>query len=239
MRTGMRTAVGRVSMNPAVKPAPRRWRSPGPPRSQRGHRPTVAQTGRRNGQERLMTPRPDPTARRVGQLPTVGPPDRRVLRVYLGDHLTGADAATARVQWMAQRYADEPWGGGVGEVADGIAHDRAALVDMTRRLGISPPIPRRWLGRLGERVGRLKLNGRVARTSPLTPVVELEALRSGIAAKRSLWATLEVWAGPLGLDARRLAELGARADAQLATVERTLQAVRPNAFVRAPQERAT
>lgn len=66
---------------------------------------------------------------------------------------------------------------------------------------------------------------------PLTPVVELEALRSGIASKRSPWATLEVWAGPLGLDPAALAELGARADAQPATVERTLQAVRPGAFV--------
>ncbi|MDM7853830.1 hypothetical protein [Cellulomonas alba] len=184
-----------------------------------------------------MSTRPESSARRVGQLPTVGPPDRRVLRVYLGDHLTGADAATARVRWMAQRYADQPWGGAVGELADGIASDRVALVEMTRRLGISPPIPRRWLGRLGERVGRLKLNGRVAQTSPLTPVVELEALRSGIAGKRSLWATLEVWSGPLGLDAVELAALGARADAQLATVERTLQAVRPGAFVRAAQER--
>jgi hypothetical protein len=179
-----------------------------------------------------MTTHPDPRARRVGQLPTVGPPDRGVLRIYLGDHLAGADAATARVRWMAQRYAAQPWGAAVGDVAAAIESDHASLVAMVHRMGVSPPIPRRWAARLGERVGRLKLNGRITQTSPLTPVVELEALRSGIAGKRSLWATLEVWAGPLGLDPAALAELAARADEQLATVERTLQAVRPGAFVR-------
>jgi len=186
-----------------------------------------------------MTRSEEPQARRVGQLPGVGPPDRRVLRIYLGDHLAGADAATARVRWMSQRYEDEPWGRAIGGVADAIEADRAELVALARRMDVSPPIPRRWAARLGERVGRLKLNGRVAQTSPLTPVVELEALRSGIVGKRSLWATLTVWAAPLGLDAGRLAELGGAADEQLATVERTLQAVRPGAFVRRQQGRAS
>lgn len=185
-----------------------------------------------------MSTHSDREARRVGQLPTVGPPDRRVLRIYLGDHLAGADAATARVRWMAERYADEPWGAPVVQLADAISADHAHLVSMVHRLGISPPVPRRWAARLGERVGRLKLNGHVARTSPLTPVVELEALRSGIAGKRSLWATLQVWSGPLGLDAAALSALARAADDQLDTVERTLQAVRPGAFVHTPKERA-
>ena len=41
-----------------------------------------------------------------------------------------------------------------------------------------------------ERVGRLKLNGRLVGYSPLSRVLELEALMSGVQAKRGLWQAL-------------------------------------------------
>ncbi len=41
-----------------------------------------------------------------------------------------------------------------------------------------------------ERVGRLKLNGRLVGYSPLSRVLELEALMSGVQAKRGLWRAL-------------------------------------------------
>lgn len=44
---------------------------------------------------------------------------------------------------------------------------------------------------LGERLGRLKLNGRLRGYSPLSRLVELELLQVGVAGKRRLWRALE------------------------------------------------
>ena len=41
-----------------------------------------------------------------------------------------------------------------------------------------------------EKAGRLKLNGQVCGYSPLSRVVELEGLTSGIAGKRALWQAM-------------------------------------------------
>ena len=44
---------------------------------------------------------------------------------------------------------------------------------------------------LGERLGRLKLNGRLRGYSPLSRLDELELLQIGVAGKRRLWRALE------------------------------------------------
>ena len=49
---------------------------------------------------------------------------------------------------------------------------------------------KRALAQGAERVGRLKLNGRLVGYSPLARVLELEALMSGVQAKRGLWQAL-------------------------------------------------
>ena len=47
-------------------------------------------------------------------------------------------------------------------------------------------------GWLVERAGRLKLNTRVFSRSPLSSVLELEALMAGVDAKRSMWQALRL-----------------------------------------------
>lgn len=44
---------------------------------------------------------------------------------------------------------------------------------------------------LGERLGRLKLNGRLRGYSPLSRFAELEMLQIGVVGKRGLWQALE------------------------------------------------
>jgi hypothetical protein len=51
------------------------------------------------------------------------------------------------------------------------------------------------LAAAAERVGRLKLNGRILSPAPLSRVLEIELLMAGIDAKRSLWRSLEVSRG--------------------------------------------
>lgn len=85
--------------------------------------------------------------------------------------------------------------------------------------GARPQYAKLALARLAEVVGRLKPNGRVVRRSPLSPVVELEALATGIHGKLLLWELLGATFGgdgpPVALD-----ELEARAQRQHAAVQR-------------------
>jgi UDP-glucose 4-epimerase len=69
-----------------------------------------------------------------------------------------------------------------------------------------------------EKVGRLKLNGRLTERSPLTPLVELEGTAIGVAGKLRLWQALREVVDDESLRAR-LDELATRAERQLADLE--------------------
>ena len=58
-------------------------------------------------------------------------------------------------------------------------------------------------GWLAEKLGRLKLNGRLLEYSPLSRVIELEGLIAGVNAKVALWRTLAAAAA----DEPRIAEI--------------------------------
>ncbi len=69
-----------------------------------------------------------------------------------------------------------------------------------------------------EKVGRLKLNGRVRGYSDLSRVLELEGLRLGVEGKRSLWKSLDELDDPR-LAATNFADLRERAASQLDELE--------------------
>jgi hypothetical protein len=75
-------------------------------------------------------------------------------------------------------------------LAEEIARDRRTLVELMERLAIRRSKvkgPAAW----GlEKVGRLKLNGRIRGYSPLSRLVEFEGLAGGIEAKRAMWLSL-------------------------------------------------
>ena len=82
-----------------------------------------------------------------------------------------------------------------------------------------------------EKVGRLKLNGEIKGYSPLSRVVELEGLLTGITGKRALWAALlEIAPDEPRLDADRLTRLRDRADAQRETVDELRRRAAREAF---------
>jgi hypothetical protein len=135
--------------------------------------------------------------------------------IYLNDHLA---AATAGVE-LARRVA----GSGdprLVEIAGEIAEDREELIRVMRRLAL--PIRRyKQVGAwLGERVGRLKLNGHLLTPSPLSRLVELEMLRLSVDGTTAMWTALRVGSGDVaGLDPARLDELIVRARRQSADLE--------------------
>jgi hypothetical protein len=152
---------------------------------------------------------------------TVRHPGGDLLGVYLNDHLAGATVGAELARRMAASAAPgSAAAGALPELAGDIAADRAALIEIMAALGI----PRRGYKVLaawaGEKVGRLKLNGRLLARSPLSGLVETELLALGVAGKAAGWRTLRALADrDSRLDAGRLDELIARAGRQSAALE--------------------
>jgi hypothetical protein len=115
----------------------------------------------------------------------------RLLAIYLNDHLAGATAGVGRARMV--RHADEggELAGQLAEICREIEEDRATLVSIMDDLGVGRSRIKPALGDLGERIGRLKPNGRLRGHSPLGRVIDLEVLLLGITGKLRLWRLLE------------------------------------------------
>jgi hypothetical protein len=113
-----------------------------------------------------------------------------LLPIYLNDHLTLA--TTGRD--LARRSAGSNKGTAIGDfltdLAADITADREQLLDVMARLDVSHDRVKVAAGWLGEKLGRLKLNGRLLEYSPLSRVIELEGLMAGVTGKLALWRTL-------------------------------------------------
>lgn len=111
---------------------------------------------------------------------------------YLNDHLAGASAGTtlARRIWRSNRRTQ--WGPPLEQVADAIEQDLAVLDQVRAAAGFSGGDLKKVAALLAERAGRLKLNRHLLTYSPLSRVLELEALMSGIQGKQRLWVALRI-----------------------------------------------
>ena len=142
-------------------------------------------------------------------------PDDGLLGLYLNDHLAGATAGTQ----LATRLA-RTGGPSLAGFADEIREDRDALLAVMATLDVPVRRYKEVLGWVAEKAGRLKLNGRVLSRSPLSRVVELEAMLLGIEGKAALWRTLRARAAADSrLDVGRFDILIGRAREQAELVE--------------------
>jgi hypothetical protein len=146
---------------------------------------------------------------------------QRFLAIYLRDHHAAGVAGTR----LARRVADaQTTTSGLRGVASEIEHDLIALEGIMRSLGVERDRTKDALARIGERLGRLKPNGRLRERSPLSDVLELEALLVGITGKRALWLSLRASSPVQTEDLELLIE---RAESQRRVVEEArLRAVR-------------
>lgn len=116
--------------------------------------------------------------------------DDRLLGIYLNDHLAGSNAGLS----LARRCAAENRGNAVGEtlrtLLPELEEDRATIIALLSALGQPVNPVKLAAGRLLEWAGRLKLNGRLLSYSPLSRVVELEALRMGVEGKMAMFQVL-------------------------------------------------
>lgn len=144
----------------------------------------------------------------------------RLLAVYLNDHLAGAGAGVELLRRAARAHRGTPLGPPLAAMAQEVAQDRESLRRIMTELQV--PVMRRRiaLGWFAEKAGRLKLNGRVVSRSPLSDVVELEAMRLGVEGKACAWRSLQTLAGTESrIDAARVGELLRRAERQIRILE--------------------
>jgi hypothetical protein len=142
-----------------------------------------------------------------------------LLAIYLNDHLAGATLGVELARRLRGSNKDDlEFGPTLAEVCAEIEADRETLKAVMEQLGVGQSKLKPLAAIFGERLGRLKLNGRLWGYSPLSRLDELELLQIGVVGKRRLWRALEhTHAGDLpDFDLGALAE---RATEQLRRLE--------------------
>lgn len=154
-----------------------------------------------------------------------------LLGIYLNDHLAGSTVGLALIERTAQAHRGTPAGPPLAKLAEEVAEDRAALLEMMSALDINIAHYKLAGAWVAERAGRLKLNGRLLERSPLSSLVELEGMKLGVEGKAAGWLSLRTLADrEPRLDAARLDGLIARAKAQVRTLEKLRVAAAAQAF---------
>jgi hypothetical protein len=153
----------------------------------------------------------------------------KYLGIYLNDHLGGS---TAGIE-LAERIRGETKGTDLGAFMERltleIAEDRETLREFMALVDVDANPIKVAGGWISEKLGRLKLNGKILGDSPLSRTVELEALSLGIEGKRLMWVVL-LETQPDRFGAERLRDLIARAERQREGVEQYRRRAAHEAF---------
>jgi hypothetical protein len=158
--------------------------------------------------------------------------ERGFLAIYLNDHLAGSTLVLELAQRIAASARHLPTSDNVLErLAAEVREDRAALLEIMNTLGVRIHGYKVFAAWAGEKAGRLKLNGRLLRRSPLSNLEELEMLGLGVEGTGAGWRTLRAVAEQDSrLDAGRLDKLISRAARQAELLERLRSDVAERTF---------
>ncbi len=157
--------------------------------------------------------------------------NEKLVRIYLQDHHAGSTAGLELARRIHGHNKDNDYGAPLGKIVDEIGADRESLESIMDDLGFGADTIKDLGAWSLEKVGRLKLNGQISGYSPLSRVVELEGLMTGITGKIGLWAALlEIAPDEPRLDAARLERLRERGESQRATVEELRERAAREAF---------
>ena len=141
--------------------------------------------------------------------------DTHLLEIYLDDHWAAAGAGRALINRIEESNRKTQWSEKLSWLVAEIESDVEELERLRNTLDFDGGMLKRQLALAAERAGRLKLNGRVLTYSPLSRLLEIEAMMSGVMGKQRLWSSMRtVFAegGLVGFDFRALEK---RAEEQL------------------------
>jgi hypothetical protein len=114
-----------------------------------------------------------------------------LLKIYLNDHLAAATGGRDLARRAAAGNRGSDYGPFLERLAVEINEDRESLLAIMRALNVKTDPVKVLIGWGAEKVGRLKLNGRLLGQSPLSRLVELEGLVLGVQGKLALWRSLQ------------------------------------------------
>ena len=119
--------------------------------------------------------------------------EHKLLAIYLNDHYAASLAGRDVAVRSASSNEGNEFGSYLGKLVDQIEAERFELERIMESLEVKIDRLKVSAAWTAEKFGRLKLNGRLRDYSPLSRVIELEALSAGINAKLGLWRALELW----------------------------------------------
>jgi hypothetical protein len=155
--------------------------------------------------------------------------ERRLIGIYLEDHYAGATGGLELARRLLASNRDSEWAEDLERFCVEAEEDRTALRDVMEALGVRRNLPKAYGAWAFEKVGRLKLNGRLTGYSPLSRLVEVELLVVAVTGKRSLWDALRRADRP-ELERFDLEGLEHRAEAQRAVLKRIHDGAAAEAF---------
>jgi hypothetical protein len=138
------------------------------------------------------------------------------LETYLQDHRAGAEMGTDLARRLADENQGTPYEDFLLGLAQEIEQDVATLEDIMSRFGVGQATLKTAGAKVAEKLGRLKPNDQLSGYSPLSRVLELEGLRSGVQGKLGLWDSLaQIAPQDDRLDPEEIAGLQGKAQRQL------------------------
>ena len=144
-----------------------------------------------------------------------------LLHIYLRDHEAAAVGGLQLFRRCSDANRGTAYAADLQNLTDEIRDDRDALRRICRSFGVKHSNVGRAVAYAGATLGRVKTNGRVFKYSPLSRVLELEALSSGVVSKLRLWESLVgLSAVEARLDAAELTGLASEANDQLERLRR-------------------
>ena len=114
----------------------------------------------------------------------------RMLAIYLRHHVAASRGGVDLFHRSARTQLSNEARQELRDLAAEVTQDREQLLRILRRLDISRPKFAEVLVGVAEGLRQLKPNGTLLRRSPLSDVMELEALSTAVTAKRLGWVTL-------------------------------------------------
>lgn len=113
------------------------------------------------------------------------------LRIYIRDHDGASSGGIRLAERCYESNRTTSLGPRLGSLVETLRTAQNEVRVIAERLAIKPSALRQATTWLGATVGGLKLNGRWTSYSPLSRVVEIEALTSAVSAQLRLWETLQ------------------------------------------------
>ena len=106
-----------------------------------------------------------------------------MLHTYMQDHYAGAAAGIDLFRRVAEDHEDPEISRIVARIGDETVEDLKILEELMTLAGTSPSLLKDLPAKAAEKFGQLKPNRRVAERSPLSDLVELEALTLAVTGK--------------------------------------------------------